>query len=58
MVPEILNVKEIFFWTIFCPFNPPNNPKYQNFEKTKETPGGIIILHICTKNDNHVMYGS
>ena len=24
----------------------------------KKTPGHIIILHMCTINDNHIMYGS
>ena len=24
----------------------------------KKTPGGIIILHMCTKNYDHMMYGS
>ena len=42
----------------FLPFYPPNNPKNQNFEKMKKRPGDIIILHMCTKNDNHMMYGS
>ena len=42
----------------FLPFYPPNNPKNQNFEKLKKTPGDIIILHMCTTNDNHMMYGS
>ena len=37
------------FWTTFCPFN---NPKNQNFEKMKKTPGDI--LHMCTINDNHM----
>ena len=37
----------------FLPFDPPNNPKIQNFEKIKKTPGDIIIL-----NENHMMYGS
>ena len=46
------------FWTSFCPITPPNNPKYQNFEKIKETPGDIITLHMCTVNYNHMMYGS
>ena len=47
------------FWTIFCSFtHTPNNPKNQNFEKMKETPGDIIILHKCNINDNHIMYGS
>ena len=42
----------------FLPFYPPNNPKNQNFEKMKKPPGDIIILHRCTINDNHMMYGS
>ena len=42
------------FWTVFCP----NNPKNQNFEKMKKTPRDTIILHKCTINDNHMMYGS
>ena len=40
------------------PFDPPNNPKNQNFEKNRKTPGDIIILHLCTTNDDHMMYGS
>ena len=56
-------IREIFSWTIFCPFTPsplppPNNPENQNFEKMKKTPGDIIILHKCTINDNHMIYGS
>ena len=43
------------FWTFFCIFTPPNNPKNQNFEKMKKTPWDIIILHRCTVNDNHMM---
>ena len=42
----------------FLPFYPPKNPKNQNFEKMKQPPGDIIILHMCTINDNHMMYGS
>ena len=47
------------FWTVFCPFTP-NNPENQNSEKMrkKKTPGDIIILHMCTINDNCIMYGS
>ena len=45
------------FLTVFC-LLPPNNPKNQNFEKMKKSPGDIIILHKCTINDNHTMYGS
>ena len=39
----------------FLPFYPPNKPKNQNF-KIKKKPGDIIILHMCTTNDNHMMY--
>ena len=42
----------------FLPFDPPVNPKNQNFEKIKKTIGDIIILHFCTTNDDHMMYGS
>ena len=44
------------FWTIFCPFIPPNSPKIQNLKKNEKLPGDIIILHLCTKNYDHVMY--
>ena len=40
----------------FCPL-PPKNPKNQNFEKIKKTDGDIIILHLCTTNDDHMMHG-
>ena len=43
-------------WGNFLHFDPPNNPKNQNFEKMKKLPGNIIILHLCTTNDNHMMY--
>ena len=34
-------------------------PKNQNFEKMKKKiAGDIIILHICTKNHNHMRYSS
>ena len=35
----------------FLPFDPPKNPKNQNFEK--KIAGDIIILHMYTKNHNH-----
>ena len=60
MVPEIWSVSN----RIFCHFgqffalSPPNNPKNQNFEKMKKIPRDIIILHMCTINDNHMMHGS
>ena len=42
----------------FSPFDPTNNPKNQNFEKIKTTPGDIINLHLCNTNNDHMMYGS
>ena len=50
----------LFILGYFLPFYPPNNPKNQNFKKLKKkkTPGDIIILYMCTKNNDHMMYGS
>ena len=45
------------FWVIFCPFSPLTTWKL-NILILKKTPGDIIILHICTTNDNHMIYGS
>ena len=42
----------------FLPFYPSNNPKNQNFEKLKKTPGDVIILHKCTKNHDNMLYCS
>ena len=42
----------------FLLFYPLKNPKNQNFDKMKKTPGDIIILHMCTTNDNHMMHSS
>ena len=42
----------------FLPFYPRKNQKNQNFEKMKKFTGDIIILRVCTKNHNHMMYGS
>ena len=54
MVPEIWSATDNFlaFWTIFCSFT-----KKSQFEKIKKTPKNIIILHMCTINDNHIMCG-
>ena len=49
--------KFLSFWAIFCPFSPLTTQKIKIL-KLKKTPGDIIILHICTTNDNHMMYGS
>ena len=42
----------------FLPFDPPNNPENQSFEKMKKASGDIIILHSCTTKDHHIMYRS
>ena len=42
----------------FLLFCPSNNPEKQNFERLKNLPGDIIILQVCTINNNHIMYGS
>ena len=41
----------------FLPFQPPDNLEDENF-KIEKTPADIIILHICTMNDNHMMHDS
>ena len=42
----------------FLAFYPPNSQKNQNFKKMKKVPGHIIILHMCTKSDDHMIYCS
>ena len=49
--------------SFFCHFRPfilPSDPlsnwKNQNFEKIKKLPGDIIVLHVCTTNDNHELW--
>ena len=48
------------FWVIFCPFTPLTIKKKKNFffENMKKTAADIIILHMCTINDDHIMYRS
>ena len=45
------------FWAIFCPFIPLVIPNIKTWNKCKN-PGDIILLHMCTKNHNHMMYAS
>ena len=47
----------LIFWAIFCPFSLLTAWKIKILILEK-IPGDIIILHICTVNDNHMMYGS
>ena len=47
------------FWVIFCPFIPLTNQKIKilkKWQKKKKNPGDVIILHLSTTNDNHMMY--
>ena len=63
MIPERYGAQQTEFFVIldrFLPFYPP--PPYgcrkSKFKKMKKTPGYIIVLHKCTINDNHIVYGS
>ena len=57
----------LLFLTAFCPFTTPHSPptplppltthKFKIIKRWKKNPGDII-LHNCTINDNHMMYGS
>ena len=38
------------FWAIFFPFTPLTAQKIKIKKKMKNKTGGIIILHMCTKN--------
>ena len=40
----------------FLPFYLTSSPKSENFKTMKKTPGDIIILDICTKNLDHMLY--
>ena len=51
------NRQFLSFWTIFCPFSLLTNWKIKIL-KLKKIPGDLIILHICTINGSHMMYGS
>ena len=42
------------FWSIFCH----TDRKNENLEKNVKTkPGDIILLHICSINEDHMRYG-
>ena len=52
-----MDYNEVFcHFGYFLPFYPPNDPKNPDFQKMTKTPGGFIILLICTINDNHLVY--
>ena len=41
------------FGQFFAPSTSLTTWKVQNFEKMKKTSGDVIILHKCTRNENH-----
>ena len=55
---RVTDVIFIFILGYFLPFYPPSNPKIKIYKKIKRISGDIIILHICTKNFDHMTYGS
>ena len=56
---RVTDVIVIFsFWAIFCPFTPFTARKIEIEKKKKKKNPGDIILHMCTKNYNHMNYGS
>ena len=55
MVPETWSTRQNFlsFWTVFHPFTPLRTSKSKFWIDERH-----IILHMCTINENHMMYGS
>ena len=41
----------------FLTFHPPSDPENQNFEKMKKMYGDIILLQMCTINEDHMTNG-
>ena len=60
MVPETGSTMDRIFcqFGLFFAFLPPYQSKNQNLKKMKKLPGDIITLHMCTINDNYMMYVS
>ena len=48
----------IFHFGPFFALLPPTSPKNQNFKKILKISGDVIILHMCTKNYDEMMYDS
>ena len=51
---ECVRQNFLSFWSMLSP----NNLENQNFEKMKKMPGDMIILQMCTINENYMMYSS
>ena len=60
VVPEIWSTTDRIFVILDCFLSLclPMDQENKNFEKMKKMPRDIIILHMHTINDNHIMYGS
>ena len=59
--PAIWHITDVIifhFGLFFCPFTPLTAQKIKIFKKMKKTIEDIIILQMCTKNYDHMMYGS
>ena len=46
------------FQAIFCFLAQLLTPTIKIWKKFKKTPGHITLLHMCTINQDHTMYGS
>ena len=58
--PEIQSETDMIFYHFggFFALLLPNKPKNQNFKQMKKSSGDVIILHMCSKNHDHMMYAS
>ena len=57
-VPEIWSVTDVIVIFQVFALLPPNRPKSQHFEITEKNTTGDIILHMCTKNYDQMMFSS
>ena len=50
--------RNFFVILLFYPPPPqsPNDPKNHNFEKMKKASGDLIILNLCNKKHDHMVY--
>ena len=58
-VPEIWSETDfLVILGLFCTLtpSPPKNAENQNFEKLKKESGDVIILNLCNKKRNHMIY--
>ena len=60
VAPEMCSAtdKLLLFWTTFFPFTPYKLQKSKFWKNEKKMPGDIIILHMWTTNENHMIHGS